>query len=129
LRDHEEEFRSLGCDVAAIGLGSRHYAEAFREDTGITFPLFVDEDRLAYKAVGMGSASLLHLLRKDNAKARKRAKRGGHSQHRLGKDPLQLGGGLVLAPGDRDLYVYLSETFGDNAPIEDMLAAAREASA
>ncbi len=55
----------------------------------------------AYKAVGLKHASLLHLLRRDNMQARKRAKAGGHKQHKLGKDPLQLGGSFVFAPGTR----------------------------
>jgi hypothetical protein len=66
---------------------------------------------------------LLHLFRKDNFKARKRAKAGGHRQHKLGKDPLQLGGSFVFAPGNVDRFVHVSETFGDNATAEAILAA------
>jgi len=88
----------------------------------------VDSTRQAYRAVGLKSASLLHMLRRDNIKARSRAKAGGYSQHRLGKDPFQLGGGFVFGPGDTDLYAYVSETFGDNAPVADLVAAAGAAS-
>ena len=123
MRDHEQEIRDAGAAVAAVGLGGRRYATAFREETGIRFPLLVDTDRAAYSAVGLRSASLLHLMRSDNVRARGRAKRGGHRQHRLGKDPLQLGGSFVFAPGDRDLFVHVSETFGDNAAMDDLLSA------
>ena len=60
-------------------------------------------------------ASLLHLFRRDNARARKRASTGGHRQRKLGKDPLQLGGSFVFGPGNVDRFVHVSETFGDNA--------------
>jgi len=84
----------------------------------------VDSTRQAYRAVGLKSASLLHMLRRDNIKARSRAKASGHSQHRLGKDPLQLGGSFVFAPRNKDLYAQVSQSFGDNAPIDQLLAAA-----
>jgi len=109
--------------LAAIGLGDMHYARVFREDTGITFPLLVDENREAYRAAELKSASLLHLLRKDNARARKRAKAGGHQQHKLGENPFQLGASFVFGPGNADLYTHISQTFGDNAPIADLFAA------
>jgi len=123
LRDHEEQFRKKGARLIAIGLGGRTYAQAFREDAGIQFPLLIDTDRQAYSALELKKASLLHLFRKDNLKARKRAKAGGHRQHRLGKDPLQLGGSFVFAPGNVDRFVHVSETFGDNATPEAILAA------
>jgi hypothetical protein len=122
LREHEAEFRRRGARVAAIGLGDRNYAKFFREETGITFPLLIDEERQAYRAAGLGSATLLHLLRSDNAVARKRARASGHRQHKLEKNPFQLGGSFVFAPGNRDLYAHVSKTFGDTASVAELLA-------
>jgi hypothetical protein len=123
LRDHEQKIKEKGARLAAVGLGDANYARAFREDTGITFPLLIDEQREAYRAIGLKKASLLHLFRKDNALARKRAKAGGHRQHKLGKDPLQLGGSFVFGPGNVDYLAHVSETFGDNASPESILEA------
>jgi peroxiredoxin len=106
-----------------VGLGDAQYARAFRDDTGITFPLLVDEKRQAYRAVELKKASLTHLLRGDNLTARKRAKAAGHRQHHLGKDPLQLGGTFVFGPGNVDRFVHISETFGDNADVKQVIAA------
>ena len=122
MREHEAELRRRGARVAAIGLGYRNYAKFFREETGITFPLLIDEERQAYHAAGLGSATLLHLLRSDNAAARKRASASGHRQHKLGKNPFQLGGSFVFAPGNRDLYAHVSKTFGDTASVAELLA-------
>jgi hypothetical protein len=97
----------------------------FREDTGIHFPLLVDENRQAYQAVGLRSANVLHLLRSDNAGSRTRAKTAGHRQHKLGKNPFQLGGSFVFAPGNLDLFAHLSQTFGDNASPATLLAAVK----
>ena len=123
MREHEQAFRKKGASLVAIGLGDAAYARYFREETGITFPLLVDDKREAYPTVELRSASLLHLLRKDNAIARKRAKAGGHRQHKLGKDPLQLGGSFVFGPGNVDRFTHISETFGDNSSPAALLAA------
>ncbi len=123
MRAFEEEFKKKGAHLAAVGLGDASYAKFFREKTGIQFPLLIDDKREAYKAVGLRHASLLHLLRQDNMQARRRAQAAGHKQHRLGKDPMQLGGSFVFAPGNKDLFIHVSETFGDNAAPKDMLAA------
>lgn len=123
MRANEQAFRERGAAVAAVGLGDRAYARAFREESGITFPLLVDEKRQAYEALELKNANLLHIFRKDNAAARARAKAGGHSQHKLGKNPFQLGGSFVFGPGDVDRFAHFSETFGDNAPIESLLTA------
>lgn len=123
MREREQAFRSRGATLAAIGLGDRHYARVFREETGITFPLLIDEERRAYRVAGLGSANLLHLLRKDNDASRKRARAAGHHQHKLGKNPFQLGGSFVLGPGNVDRFAHISETFGDNAAPDALLAA------
>lgn len=123
MREHEQEFRENGAQLAAIGLGDRRYAKAFREDERITFPLLVDEARIAYRAAGLGNASLLHLVRRDNAAARKRARSRGHHQHKTGKDPFQLGGSFVFGPGNVDRFAHISQTFGDNASVTALIAA------
>jgi hypothetical protein len=123
LRAHEQEFRDKGAKIAAIGLGDANYARLFREETGIDFPLLIDEKREAYKVAHLGSANFLHAFRADNSAARKRAKAEGHRQHRLGKNPFQLGGTFVFGPGNVDRFAHVSKTFGDNAPMGDVLKA------
>jgi hypothetical protein len=123
LRENEAAFRGKGAEFAAIGLGDRNYARLFREETGIQFPLLIDEERKAYHIAGLHSANLFHLLRGDNASARRRARAAGHRQHKLGENPFQLGGSFVFGPGAVDRFMHLSKTFGDNASIESLVAA------
>jgi len=99
-----------------------NYARLFREETGITFPLLVDVEQTAYRAAELKSANLFHLFRHENAAARTRARRAGHRQHRLGKNPFQLGASFLFAPGNRDLFVHLSRTFGDSADPKALLS-------
>jgi hypothetical protein len=121
LREHQKEFDAKGAALAAIGLGDARYARAFREEAGITFPLLLDERREAYQALELKKGNLFHLFWKLNGLARKRAKAAGHRQHKMGKDPFQLGASFVFGPGNVDHFVHISETFSDNAPPEVLL--------
>lgn len=123
MREHEKEIKQAGAILAAIGLGDMHYARVFREETGITFPLLVDSERIAYKAAELKSGNLFHIFRRENAEARARAKAGGFKQHRLGNNPFQLGASFILGPGNRDLFVHLNRTFGDDADPNALLRA------
>ena len=122
MREHEDDFRSAGATLAAVGLGDIHYARLFRDETGITFPLLIDTERKAYKAAALKSGNVFHIFRRDNLKARARARAAGHKQHQLGNDPFQLGASFVFGPGNRDLFIHLSSTFGDNADPVVLLA-------
>ncbi len=121
MREHQQEFEAKNANLAAIGLGDSYYAKVFRDETGIRFPLLVDDDRKAYEAAELKEANIFHLLRRDNAAYRKRAKEQGFRQVKLGKNPFQLGGSFVFAPGNLDKFAHVSETFGDNARVEDLL--------
>jgi hypothetical protein len=123
LRERQPDFIKAGAQLAAVGLGDFNYANLFKEEAGITFPLLVDEKRIAYKAAGLKSANILHLLRRDNSAARARARSAGYKQQSLGQNPFQLGASFVFAPGNRDVYAHFSKTFGDNASPEALLAA------
>ena len=121
MREHQAEFEERGAGLAAIGLGDAFYAKVFREETGIAFPLLIDADREAYRAAGLRSGNVLHLFRGDNATARSRARKAGFRQHRTGAHAFQLGGSFVFGPGNVDRYAHVSQTFGDNAPVADLL--------
>lgn len=123
MRDRKKEFEAKGANLAVIGLGDAYYARGFREETGIRFPLLIDEERQAYRVAELREANVLHLFRRDNLAYRKRAKAGGFEQKKLGKNPFQLGGSFVFAPGNVDRFLYISETFGDNASVEKLLSA------
>ncbi len=123
MRAREQEFQARGATLAAISLGDRSYARIFEQETGIDFPLLIDEKRQAYEIAHLGVANLLHVLRKDNFHSRKRASSTGHHQHKLGKNPFQLGGSFVFGPGNVDRFAHVSKTFGDNAQPEEILAA------
>ena len=125
MREHESDFKAAGAELAAIGLGDFNYARLFREETGITFPLLTDDERVAYRVAELRGGSIFDMFRPENSQARRRARAAGHKQHRLGRNPFQLGGSFVFGPGNRDIYAHVSRTFGDNASVEALLDAVR----
>jgi hypothetical protein len=123
LREHQQSFREKRAALAAISLGDAHYARIFQQETGIDFPLLIDEHRQTYEIANLKSANVFHLFRGDNFQSRKRARAAGHHQHKLGRNPFQLGGTFIFGPGNIDRFAHLSQTFGDNAPPATLLAA------
>lgn len=90
---------------------------------GITFPILVDEQRLAYRAARLESANVLQILLGSDIASAARATAAGHWQHWSGRNPFQLGGTFVFGPGNVDRYAHFSRTFGDNADPAAILAA------
>lgn len=123
MRENEAQFLRGGANLAAIGLGDLRYARVFREQTGITFPLLVDDGRVAYRALELLKTTFWALFRRENFIARTRARAAGHHQHKLGKDPFQLGASFVFGPGNTDRFTHLSTFSGDNASMASLLAA------
>ena len=121
--EYESQVVEAGGSIVAVGLGGMEYACAFRDDTGIRFPLLVDERGVAYKAMELRKGNLFQIFSPSNFAARRRAQQAGVRQHRVGKDPFQLGGSFVFGPGNVDVFSHASETFGDNAPVDQLVSA------
>jgi peroxiredoxin len=123
LREHYDEIRAAGGDVVAIGTGDVRYAEAFVRDTGIPFPVLVDDDGEAADAASVRTLNWLNLLHPRTWRATREAGRRGHHTARPGKRVRQIGATFVVAPGDVVRYEYLDDDSTDHAPIADVLAA------
>ena len=123
MRRHQEEIEAAGARIAAIGTGNLQFAAAFVRDESIRFPVLVDEEGQAAKAVGIGRTSALGLLKPSVVLGRRRAAAAGHTQKRLGARPMQLGATFVVAAGGEVLYSHMDSDVADHAPIGEVLAA------
>ena len=126
MREHESKVIEYGGNIAAVGLGGMDYARAFRDDTGIRFPLLIDERGVTYKAAELRRGTLFQIFSPSNFAARRRAQQAGVRQHKVGKDPFQLGGSFVFGPGKVDVFSHVSETFGGNAPVDQLISTLAE---
>lgn len=122
LRRETKAIQERGAELIVVGNGNRHFAQAFREEMDLRTPLYVDTKRDAYRALGM-KRSVAAVLSIDTLKNTWRALRSGSRQKRVQGDAWQMGGVLVVLPGGRVAYRYLSEVPGDHPPVADILAA------
>jgi hypothetical protein len=95
--------------------------------------LFFDPEKTFYAAVHGGQVKKGNLFEFLNPFSRawkntKRAKASGTvKDHNLVGDGLTLGGVMVIEKGGKIAYRFEEESFGDHAPFEELLAAARKA--
>ena len=125
MRRHQSEIEGLGARIVAVGTGNAQFAAAFVRDEEIEFPVLVDEEGEAAKAIELGRTSALALLKPSVVSGRRRAAAAGHTQKRTGPRPMQLGATLVIAPGGEVLYSHMDADVADHAPIEEILDALR----
>src|SRR5687767_5949317 len=107
-----------------VGNGNRHFAQAFRDELGLTTPLYVDTKKEAYRALDM-KRSVLAVLTPAAAVRAVKAVLGGARQKRVQGDAFQMGGVLVVLPGGTVAYEYRSASPGDHPKMEDVIGALR----
>jgi len=122
-----KEFEAAGANVVLIGQLTPRHAQRFRRRQGIGLRVLADEQRISYRAAGAKIATVGELLGPGVvAKGVMTSLRTGRMQGRTIGHPAQLGGAMVIAPGGEIAWSHMSEDASDNAPPEEILAAARK---
>lgn len=120
MHRERDTIRKRGAELVFIGIGHRHFAEAFQKQFDIQARLYVDTSRDAYRALGMrfGMRDIFNLTSLRNMT---RSLRAGFRPGRIQGDGRQLGGVVVVRPGGQVVYSYLSSAGGDHPPVGDIL--------
>ncbi len=116
------EIHARRAELAVVGCGNRHFAQAFREDMELETPLYVDTKRAAYRALGM-KRGILRTLNRGTLRNLWRSFRSGSRQRGIQGDPWQQGGVLVVEPSGRIAFRHISDEAGDHPAVEAILAA------
>jgi len=127
LRDNKPRFDELGARVLCIGMDNLDSAARFRSKHDLPFTLLVDSRRESYKALDIQKGSVRDLIGPSVWKGALRSFRAGNLQGKIRGNPYQLGGAAVIATGGEIVYLHRSENAADNAPIEELIDALREA--
>ena len=129
LHRDREKFDAAGARLVVIGQGTPAHAEHFREQFDLEgLEILVDPEREAYATAGAKKASMSDLFGpRSVASGLKRAATERIVQGPTQGSNTQLGGVLVIAPGDRVAWSHLAAHAGDNPPNEDVLEAVRAA--
>jgi hypothetical protein len=130
LHRDRKKFDAAGARLVVIGQGTPAHAAHFRDSQKLDIPIYVDEGRESYKAAGTKVATFDELLgpRVVAKGAAAAAKMGVHQGKTVGH-PAQLGGVLVVLPGDDIAYCHLADDASDNPPNSEVLAAVRAVTA
>lgn len=126
LRDHRPEIDQLGIAVAAIGTGDLMYARDFAEDQRVDFPLYVDDPKASYKAVGTKKSTLARTMKPSVLASGARAMAKGHRQGKLGPAHMVLGATHVILPDGSIPWAWINDEFDDNADFGEALATLRQ---
>lgn len=117
-----DKLRAAGAELHAIGNGPPHFIAGFREVTGYDGPLYTDPSLATFKAAQLKRS----LARTFDPRALGKtiaALSHGQRQGRTQGDPWQQGGVLAVTPDGTVRYHHASERPGDNATVDQIVAA------
>ena len=131
LHRAREQFEDEGVNLVVVGQGKPGLAAKFRDEFELDgLELLVDPKRDAYARAGAKVATLGELLGpRSVSKGIATSVRTRKMQGKVQGHAAQLGGALVVAKGGEVVFAHMSENAADNAPVERLLDAAREAAA
>jgi hypothetical protein len=128
LHRAREQFAAAGADLVLIGQATPRHAAHFRRRQKIELPVLADERRVSYKAIGARKGSTSQLIGPSVvAKGLLTTAKTGIVQGRTIGSASQLGGAVVIAPGNRVLFEHTAKDASDNVSPEQLLEAIRAA--
>ncbi len=112
-------------NIWLVGMGTPAQARAFRQQTGVNFPVLLSPDLQAYEAMDLPRGSLRQVFglaaqRVARRRARgdgldRQAQGGNRPKARPEQDWHQLGGAFVFAPGGGIVWSHRAHHAGDDA--------------
>ena len=129
LHRAREDFEAAGARLAVVGQGTPRHAEHFIEEYELDgMQVLVDPDRKTYELAGAKVATADELWHpKVVARGTKIAATQRLVQGRTNGHGAQLGGTLVVARDGTIAHAHMADDASDNAPVEEILEAARRA--
>jgi AhpC/TSA antioxidant enzyme len=126
LHGARKQFEAAGVPLVLIGQLTPRHAAHFRRRQEIELPVLADERRASYKAAGAKVATFTELLGpKVVAKGLLTGARTGARQGKTLGHPAQLGGAMVVVPGNEVAWSHMARDASDNASPKEILAAVR----
>jgi hypothetical protein len=114
-----------GAEVVLVLFTAPRNLRGYRSRFGIRYTVATSEDRAAYRAYGLGRASILRAWGPGALRAYVHLLRRGRRLERLTEDTFQLGGDFVVGRDGRIVYAYRSRGPDDRPPVDDLVAAVR----
>ena len=125
MRGEQADIEALGARLAFVGSGTAAQARDFQAERAPGCTVLTDPQAQSYRAIG-ARHGIISTLHPRMIRASLRARRSGAHQTRVAGRPLQQGGVVVMLPGDRVAWSYISRHAGDHPDPAEVIAALRE---
>ena len=126
MRGEKEEIEALGARLVFVGSGGPAFARDFQAERVPDTTVLSDPRAESYRAIG-ARHGVISTLSPAMISAALRARRSGARQARVQGRPMQQGGVVVMLPGDRVAWSYISRHAGDHPEPAAVLAALGDA--
>lgn len=120
LAKHQKRFIDSGCRLVVIGPGEARHLADFRQLTDYRSDLFADPEREAFLLLGFYSG-ISKLIGIQPVQRVFSAIKAGIRPGSLQGNALQLGGAVVIAPGNDVRYFFKEKKAGDHPSVEKLL--------
>ena len=125
MRRHEDEIERLALRVVVVTFEARAQAEAYVRETGLRWPLLIDDRRTLYRAYGMERGRWTAIWGPASWWAYARLIVRGRRPGRPTGDVYQLGGDVVVDPRGQVALHHVGTGPGDRPAISTVLDTVR----
>ncbi|TDL19363.1 hypothetical protein BD410DRAFT_792170 [Rickenella mellea] len=130
-----DALNSANTKIVVIGCGEWELIDQYHKDTGFTGPIYTDPTRKLYRALGMTRESMAgpasgapkrSYVRGVFSVTMRSIRRGIRNPLHVGKQGnfSQIGGDLILGPGNKVSFVHLMENSQDHIDVPELMQAA-----
>jgi hypothetical protein len=114
-------------EVVLVTFTRQRSLRGYRSRLGLTYPVLSDEERVAYRAYGLGRGPWWRVWGLASLRAYARLLRRGAKLQRVREDVLQLGGDFVIGRDGRLVYAYRSRGPAARPSVDDLVQAGARA--
>jgi hypothetical protein len=129
LRQVEQQLKRLGVDVAVVTFEAGFLAKSYVQETGLEWPLLVDQTRDLYRAYDMLEAGFWDVWGPSTMWAYLKAILGGAKLQSSEGDMNQRGGDVLVDPGGIVRLHHVGSGPADRPTVQKILEAVKEAAA
>ncbi len=126
MQEKEQVLEELGVKTVVVTFEAGFMARAYVEDTGLRWPLLVDEDRTLYHGYGMLRAGIRELIGPATLWLYLKEALRGRLPRKSTGDVSQRGGDVLIDPGGTVRLHYIGSTPADRPRVESILKIVQE---
>jgi alkyl hydroperoxide reductase subunit AhpC len=126
LRDREEEFGKLNVKIVVVTFEADFLSRNYVEETSLTWPLIIDENRELYRSYGMLSASFWNIWGPKTWLAYLKEIMKGQKLKKSEADVMQRGGDVLIDPNGIVRMHHVGKGPADRPSVEMILKVIKE---